>query len=167
MIFLLVFELFLIGFGLFLIVGFISGLPFVPTPKNRLNDVLRLAQIKNNDVFLDLGSGDGRLLIAAAQRGAKAVGWEINPFLILITYCHALLTGVATRVHVNWGDFRKANLPKARVVFLYGITPVMPALSDLILTSQGHGTRVITYRFPLHGKKVQKNTQSGLYLYTL
>src|SRR3989344_831629 len=71
--------------GLFFTIDTFLDLPYVATKKEKIETIIKLAQIKPHETAIDLGSGDGRLLLAAAQKGARAIGYEINPFLVLLT----------------------------------------------------------------------------------
>src|SRR3989344_7361890 len=73
----------------------IKGSPYVPTPQKRVREMLSLAKLGKKDTLFDLGSGDGRILIAAAKKGICAHGWEINPILFIISQINALRSGVS------------------------------------------------------------------------
>lgn len=85
----------ILGF-LFLVLELFFELPYVATIKAKIGTILELAQIKPGQTVVDLGSGDGRLLFAAAQKGAIAIGYEINPLLIWLTRIKAKLRGYSS-----------------------------------------------------------------------
>lgn len=85
----------ILGF-LFLVLDLFFELPYVATKKDKIQTMLDLAQIKKGETVVDLGSGDGRLLFAAAQKGAIAIGYEINPVLVLLTRLRARFLGYSS-----------------------------------------------------------------------
>src|SRR5215813_13054725 len=111
----------LVGFLFMLIIFF--GPPFVPTPMPIIKELIQIANISKKDVVIDLGSGDGRMLIYAARQGAIAKGWEINPLLVLWTRLavHCYRVSKSTRVYLQ--NYHKADLSDATVVFLYNFPP--------------------------------------------
>lgn len=124
---------------------------FNPTRHNVADAMLRLANVTASDVVYDLGSGDGRIPIIAAQKyGATAVGIELDPRLVELSWQIANQAEVASRVSFIVGDFFKADLSKATVVTAYlspGIMKqLMPALRAL-----KPGTRIVSHQFPMPG----------------
>jgi len=77
--------------GIFFTIDTFLDLPYVATKRDKIETIIKLAQIKPKETVVDLGSGDGRLIFAAARAGAHAIGYEINPFLILLTQIKAIL----------------------------------------------------------------------------
>src|SRR6266496_3970432 len=91
--------------------------PYVPTPQEVVERMLDLAQVKKGDVVYDLGSGDGRVVIAAAKKyGVKAVGFEIDPGLVKLAQENVRQQGVEKLVEIRQQDFMTADLSKATVV---------------------------------------------------
>ncbi|HYG84145.1 MAG TPA: hypothetical protein VD907_04650 [Verrucomicrobiae bacterium] len=98
----------------FLLVVF-WGAPYVPTRKRQLNQAFdELYQLKPTDVVIDVGAGDGVVLRAAAERGAKAVGYELNPLLVLVAKWLGRKYG--SRMVVRWKDFWRQTLPPETTV---------------------------------------------------
>src|SRR6266576_5053413 len=93
--------LFIIG-GCMLLLTFFFGPLFMPTPMSTIKELIQIANISKKDVVIDLGSGDGRMLIHAARQGATAKGWEINPFLVLWTrfLVHRYRVGKRVKVYL-------------------------------------------------------------------
>src|SRR3989344_3817101 len=83
--------LFIIITFFFFAIDLFLDLPYVATKKDKIKTVIKLVQIKPHETVVDLGSGDGRLLFAAARAGADAIGYEINPFLVVLTRIKAHL----------------------------------------------------------------------------
>lgn len=148
-----------------MIVAFFTGGPFVPTPGRLVEEIIASSKIKKGDTFVDLGAGDGRLLIAAAKRGARAIGWEINPLLVVWARLRIVLAGVSGKTAIYWNDYRRVDLTPATIVFLYGIPGHMKAIEQKLKKELRQGTRVISYRFSFPDSEVRKKTTSGLYYY--
>lgn len=114
---------FLLAALFFLAPGTAAGddpIPFVPTPMLVVDRMLELAQIRKGDVIYDLGSGDGRILIRAAQRyGARGVGIDMNPELVEQARRAAAEAGVSHLVEFRAGDALEADISEATVVTLY------------------------------------------------
>src|SRR3990170_5968369 len=86
-----VFLIVIILMGIFFTIDTFLDLPYVATKRDKIETIIKLAQIKPKETVVDLGSGDGRLLFAAVRSGARAIGYEVNPFLILLTQIKAIL----------------------------------------------------------------------------
>lgn len=163
---LLGFVLFLSIFALFLSLSFIFGPPYLPTPKSVVSEMLDLAKLDKNDVVLDLGSGDGIVLIESAKRGATARGFEINPFLVGLTMLKAHLMGVGNKVSAHIKPYQMANLADATVIFCYNMPKFMPAIESKIRKDAKKNVKIISYKFPLQSLELVKSTKSRIYLYS-
>ena len=95
-------------------------MPFVPTPMVVVDEMLRLAEVGPGDVVMDLGSGDGRTVIAAARKfGARAVGVELDQHLLMQSEESARQAGVEARVKFIGQDLFKTDLSAATVITMY------------------------------------------------
>jgi precorrin-6B methylase 2 len=122
---------------------------FTPTRHNIADAMLRLANVTADDVVYDLGSGDGRIPIIAAQKyGARAVGIEIDPRLVELSWRVANEAEVANRVSFIVGDLLEADLSKATVITMYLSTSLMQILEPR-LRSLAPGTRIVSHQFPM------------------
>jgi SAM-dependent methyltransferase len=122
----------------------------VPTPEVVGEAMLDLAGVTPADVVYDLGSGDGRLVIAAARRfGARAVGVELDPALVQESRERAFRAGVADRVRFLWQDLFATDLREATVVTLYLGEAVNRRLVPKLLAELRPGTRVVSHDFDL------------------
>ena len=122
---------------------------FTPTRHNIADAMLRLANVTPGDVVYDLGSGDGRIPIIAAQKyGAKAVGIEINPDLVEISWQIANQAEVANKVSFIVGDLFEADLSPATVITTYLSTSIMKMLEPK-LRALKPGTRIVSHQFPM------------------
>lgn len=127
--------------------AFPFDVPFVPTPMVVVDEMLRLARVRANDVVYDLGSGDGRIVIAAAQKfGARAVGVDLDADLIAESEQNARAANVTDRVRFLRQDFFKTDFSEATVVALYVIPGVMRRLRAQMLELKP-GTRVVAHDF--------------------
>ena len=122
---------------------------FTPTRHNVADAMLRLANVTADDVVYDLGSGDGRIPIIAAQKyGARGVGIEIDPLLVEQSWRTANEAEVAHRVSFKVGDLFEADLSGATVVTLYLSTSIMKMLEPK-LRALKPGTRIVSHQFAL------------------
>ena len=131
----------------FLILSFFTGAPYIVIGRKEAERMIELAKIKKGEKIYDLGSGDGRLVIAAAKKGAQAIGFEINPFLVLISWVRILLAGVQENATIKWRNFWWQNISDADVVLLYLITQHMARMEKKLLKELQPGARVISYTF--------------------
>jgi len=124
------------------------GAPFVPTPRKIVQKMIALAHIGPDDIAIDLGSGDGRVTMAAAEAGARrALGFEIQPLLVLYSQWKARRKGLRGRAIFINGSFWKTDLSKVTVVFLYQLPNVMEKLEQKLLRELPSGARVISHGF--------------------
>jgi SAM-dependent methyltransferase len=122
---------------------------WVPTPDKVVERMLQMAQTTPQDLVVDLGSGDGKIVIVAAQRfGARAMGVEFNPDMVALSRENARKAGVADKVSIVQGDFFKVDFSKASVVALYLLPDLNIGLRRKILTMRP-GTRVVSHSFDM------------------
>ncbi|MCF6277319.1 MAG: class I SAM-dependent methyltransferase [Anaerolineales bacterium] len=139
----------LILYGLWLLIPFLYGLPWVPTEKRRIRKALEMADIRPDDVVYDLGAGDGRVLLTAIKDfgAARGVGIEISPAHLLLADLRARSNGSRRRVTLRREDFFKAEMRDADVVFLY-LTPNQLSRIQAHLAAQLQpGARVVSISF--------------------
>lgn len=124
--------------------------PYVPTPWKIVDDMLRLAQVRKDDFVMDLGSGDGRLVITAAERfGARGYGVDIDPALVKLANENAAKAGVADRVKFVEKDLFTADVGEATVVTLYLMPDMLGRVEAKLAKELKPGTRVISHDYPL------------------
>jgi hypothetical protein len=120
--------------------------PFVPTSPKVLQSMLRLARINKGDQLYDLGCGDGRLLIAAAQKGAIATGYELSlPVFLLAT----IRTRRYPSISVRYGNFWKKNYCDADVLLCYLLPAKMVQFEKDIWPTLKPGCRVVSHAFAM------------------
>ncbi|MGH8709353.1 MAG: class I SAM-dependent methyltransferase, partial [Burkholderiales bacterium] len=121
-----------------------GSVPFVVTPPEIVERMMRLAQVGPGDTLIDLGSGDGRIVIAAARRGARALGVELEPELVRIAGENAKKAGVAERARFEVRDIFDTDLSKASVVAFYLLPEFNAKLLPRLLALKP-GTRIVSH----------------------
>lgn len=125
---------------------------FVATPPEVVDAMLAAAKVTSADVVYDLGSGDGRIVIAAAKKyGARGVGVEINPQLVAESNASARAAGVAHLVQFVQGDLFTTDVSGATVVTLYLSTPLNERIRPRLLRELRPGARVVSHVYDMLG----------------
>ena len=145
----------------FFIFDLILPAPYVASKTNVVEKMVKLAQIKKADRVFDLGSGDGRLLIAAAKRGAVAVGVEKNPFLVFLSRIKIKIARVNAKVF--YGDVADLDLTKANIVFLYLNPKVLAKISPKFKQELKTGAKIISNTYELSGFTLYKKSDNILF----
>lgn len=128
--------------------SFDADVLYLPTPQHAVEAMLRLATVGPKDVVYDLGSGDGRIVIAAAQLyGTRAVGIELNARMIERARCNARAAGVEHLVEFRQQDMFKADLREASVVTLFLFPELNLRLRKKLLSELRPGARIVSHRF--------------------
>jgi precorrin-6B methylase 2 len=135
---------------------------WVPTPQVLVEAMLDLAEVTSRDFVMDLGSGDGRNIIAAARRGASAVGVEFNPDMVDLSRRSAQQAGVADNATFIEGDMYTADISKATVLALFLLPTNLDKLKDKFL-ALAPGTRIVLNTFGVTGWEadVTKKVEDG------
>jgi len=156
--------------------------PYVPTPWKIVEEMLNLADIRADDFVMDLGSGDGRLVISAAERfGARGYGVDIDRELVKLANENAAKAGVAARVRFEERDLFETRLGEATVLTLYLLPHTVTQLVPRILAEMRPGARVVSHDYPLvpwqpdrhlqfelpEKVYISGTTRTVLYLYTV
>jgi hypothetical protein len=124
--------------------------PYVPTPEEVVAAMLAVARVGKNDVLYDLGSGDGRIVIAAARQfGTRATGIDIDPQRIQEADANARKAGVTDRVRFILGDIFEADIREATVVTLYLLPAVNARLRPKLLRELRPGTRIVSHDYDM------------------
>jgi len=148
--------------------------PFVPTPDSVVEGMLELAKVEKHDRVYDLGSGDGRIVILAAQKyHAEAVGVEIDDDLYAKSSARIAALGLQDRAKILHMNMYKVDLKPATVVTLYLLTSVNERLKPILERDLRSGARVVTHDFKIPGwepvRTLDTMTDSGfskkIYLY--
>lgn len=140
--------------ALIVLVGFlvssISGAPWVPARKYDLDAILNDVKLSKQDTYIELGCGDGRLMRAAAKRGATVIGYELNPLLWLIAWLRMI---GQKNVRVILGNFWEKDLTQADVVMAFLVPRTMPRLGKKADAEMKRSARLVSYIFPIPHKK--------------
>ena len=124
--------------------------PFVPTPMDVVDRMLALAKVGPSDLLYDLGCGDGRIVIAAAQKfGARAVGVDIDPKLIAEANAAADRSGVRDRIRFMVQDAMTVDVSEATVVTLYLLSASNVKLRPILTKQLRKGARIVAHEFPI------------------
>jgi SAM-dependent methyltransferase len=137
-----------------------KDVPYVPTPQSVVDEMLKIAAVGKNDVVYDLGCGDGRIVITAAQKyGARGVGYDIDPQRIAESNENAKKAGVTDRVKFAVQDLFEADFRDASVVTLYLLPAVNLKLRPKLLDELKPGTRVVSHAFDMGDWKPDKTVE--------
>ncbi len=123
--------------------------PYVPTPRRVVEAMLELAAVGPEDYLIDLGSGDGRIAVMAAQRGARALGVDLDPDRVAEAALAAQVAGVETRARFRRQDLFDTPLREASVITMYLLPEVNMRLRPRLLTELRPGTRIVSHNFTL------------------
>lgn len=124
--------------------------PYVPTPNSVVMTMLKTAKVTKNDVVIDLGCGDGRVVVTAAKEfGARGIGYDLNPQRIAEANENAKQAGVESRVKFIEKNLFDADIQEATVVTLYLLPSVNAKLKPRLLQELKPGTRVVSHNFTM------------------
>ena len=123
---------------------------WIPSPDSMVEKMLDMTQVTPRDFVIDLGSGDGRNVIAAAKRGARALGVEYNPDLVELSKRNAAAAGVSDRATFEQGDMFEADISRASVLILFLIPSNLERLAPKFLKLRP-GTRIVSNTYEIGG----------------
>ena len=140
------------------------GAPFLPTLRPQVEAALDLLDLAPGQTMLELGCGDGRVLIAAAKRGIKSVGYELNPILAVLAWARTRRYG--NSVHVIWGDYWHSPWPDAQGIFAFILPRYMGKLHKKVMQYPHKPVKVASFAFEINEMPaMRKNSGIFLYLY--
>jgi hypothetical protein len=126
--------------------------PYVPSPSSVVSDMLTLAEVGPKDFVIDLGSGDGRIVLTAAKVfGARGFGVDIKEKLVKEANEAARAQGIADRASFTVQDLFKTDIRKATVLTMYLLPNTVNMLKDKLLAELNPGTRILSHDYPLTG----------------
>lgn len=162
-----IFTLFVIIF--WMVWPMIIGAIFVPTPNYIVEKMFEIADVNEDDILIDMGSGDGRIILdAATQRGARSIGIEADPLRVIWSRLRILSKGYGDRVKVIWGNFFSTSVSKATVVTVYQGQSINKKLRAKFQRELSPGARVVSYLFTFDGwEPVKRDTEENIYLYVM
>lgn len=133
---------------------------WVPTPEDLIEQMLDMAKVTPNDYVIDLGSGDGRIVIAAAKRGARATGVEFNPDMVELSKSNAQKEGVAGKATFLNADIFETDFSQATVITMYLLPDLNMRLRPKILEMKP-GTRVVSHAFTMEDWEADQTATVG------
>lgn len=141
----------------------LSGGPYVPTPQRVVDAMLSLARVTDRDFVIDLGSGDGRIVITAAQKyGARGKGVDIDGELVERSNASARQLRLDGRVRFEQLDVLQADVREATVVMLYLLPDMMRDLRGKLLRELKPGTRIVSHDFDFGDWKPERTVNLNL-----
>ncbi|MBM4261551.1 MAG: methyltransferase domain-containing protein [Deltaproteobacteria bacterium] len=153
-------------------------LPYVPTPQKVVDEMIKLGEVKATDYVIDLGSGDGRIIITAAKTAkARGLGVDIDSKLVELSNSNAKSAGVADRAEFVERDMFKTDISKASVLMLYVLPEFMQRLRSKVQNELKPGTRVVAHDYHMGDwypdriveltvpEKIEANGTDKAYLY--
>jgi SAM-dependent methyltransferase len=144
--------------------------PWVPMRSNDVKRAIDLAEIKEGEVFYDLGSGDGRMIFAAARVGARAIGFEISLLPYLIARSKEFFVKAKIKPQTKLRDFWSIDLSAADIVYIFLMPKIREKMKEKMGKELRPGTKIICYVWPIPGWQPDKIDdvpgRPKLYLYT-
>lgn len=119
----------------------------MPTPKKTVAIMVGLANIKAGERAVDLGSGDGRIVVALARAGAQAHGYEINPLLVLASRLRVRRAGLKDKAFIHWRNFLNLDFSQFDVITIYGLTGLMKKLEHKFKSQMRPQARLVSHAF--------------------
>ncbi len=160
--FFLIILVFILSF--FFIFPWFFGAPFEPTKKDKLKKIMKLANIKKGDKAVDLGSGDGRIVIAMAKKGAESHGFEINPILVFISRRNIKKAGLKGKAFIHWKSFWNKDLGEYDIIIMFQFHTIMKRLKKKLEKEVKKKAKIISYYWKFPNWKIIKNIEN-IYLY--
>ena len=133
---------------------------WVPTPQVVVDKMLDMAKVTKDDVVMDLGSGDGRTVITAAKRGARALGIEYNPDMVELSRRNAAKEGVTARASFTKADLFETDFSKASVITMFLLPQINMKLRPKILNLKP-GTRIVSNSFTMDDWQAEETATLG------
>jgi SAM-dependent methyltransferase len=157
-------------FGTFAYAGY-KGAPWVPTRRDDLSTIIDALKLNKESVFYDIGCGDGRLVIASAEQGARATGLEISLLPYLLAQIRRLFSPARSRVQIKYKNLWNTDLSDATHVYFFLMPEMFPKLMEKLKKELKPGSIVISYVWPLPQwvptETIKREKQPTLFLYTL
>lgn len=138
------------------------GAPFLPTLKSKTEEALEILDLKPGQTLIDLGCGDGRMLIAAARKGINSVGYELNPLLFFISWLRTRV--YRDKVKVVFGNYWLKQWPSADAMYVFLLASYMDKLNTRIVQQYKSGFKLVSFAYPIKSTKPSLK-RGGFFLY--
>ncbi len=156
-------TLIVLGYIIYLLsYSMFRGAPYAALSKNRITTMFELLNPKKGKKFLDIGAGDGRIVMEAAKHGLKAYGYEINPLLVFVSNFRIKRSGLKASVLLK--DYWKEDFSKFDYITVWGVPPMMKRLEKKLLAEIKPGTMVASNHLKFPNWKVSRQSKD-VYLY--
>tara|TARA_Y100000310_G_C20504316_1_gene725636 strand:+ start:200 stop:736 length:537 start_codon:yes stop_codon:yes gene_type:complete len=161
----------LIPISYFFIIPFFFGAPYDVTRKEALENIMKLTKPKEADLIAELGSGDGRVCIALAQKGAIVHGFEINPFLVWYSRRKIRKLNLQNKIKIYWRSFWKVNFQRYNKAVMFQFSTIIGKIAQKLRSEMNKGSIIISHNWKVPNQKVkqelgqQKLTLGKIYLY--
>ncbi len=142
------------------------GAVYFQTKDKTVKTMLKLANVTSKDTLIDLGSGNGKIVIAAAKLGARAIGYEINPLLVLRSRRLIKKYNLEGRATIYWQSFWKADVKSATVITVYLIPQLMDRLHQWLSKYIDHPVKIVSNDYPIPMLTFQKRI-GKIFLYKI
>lgn len=143
-----------------------SAAPYIPSSPEQVQAMLELARPQAGELWVDVGSGDGRILLAAARAGARVLGCELSPWRVLQSRARLAAEGFGGRSSVRLGSLWSADLREADVISVYLMPYRMERFKAMLEKQAKPGARVVVNSFPVPGWPIVASvSEMGIYLY--
>ncbi len=142
------------------------GAIYDPSTPDQTLRMVEMAAVAVGEKAADLGSGDGRVVIALARAGAEAHGFEINPFLVMRSRANIRRAGLQGKAFIHWGSFWRADLSRFRLITVFQVGFIMGRLEAKVKRELAPGSRIVSHhwRFP---SLPQDRLRGDIYLYRI
>lgn len=153
-----------IAFTVATLIGLLNRNPYVGSEPEKITAMIKLAEVKPDERAVDIGSGDGRIVVALAHEGVAAHGYEISLLLVLWSYLTAWRNRVLPKTRFYWKSYWQADFSHYTLVTLYGLPFVMEHLEPKLKKELPKGARIVSNSFRFVDWPVAKE-RDGTYLY--
>ena len=160
----IVLVVFLLILDIILVRSVLKGAPFAPTNSGYVKRMLEIAKVKPGELAVDIGSGDGRIVIALAKAGCEAHGYENNVFLVWLSRFKIKRAGLAGKATIHHKSFWQQDFSKYSVVTIFGMSHFMAKLSEKLQAELKPGARVVCNTYSLPNWKPE-TINDRIYLY--
>lgn len=150
--------------SIFFILPFLVGAPYEGIKEKPLKKMIKIANPKKEDIVVDLGSGDGRIVIEFAKKGIRAVGLEINPFLVIYSRRKIKKLGLEKTAKIYWKNFWREDFKKFSIITTFQYFTISKKLENKIKKECKKGTKIISHYWKFPNLKIKKEKEK-IYLY--